>query len=49
MQTEEEFQIEKSKLVQEQKNKILEYYSKKENQIKMAKHMWVLLIPSKTY
>ncbi|VDP99400.1 unnamed protein product [Trichobilharzia regenti] len=38
---EEEFQIEKSRLVQNQRLKIMEYYAKKEKQIELTKKMWV--------
>lgn len=38
---EEEFQIEKSRLVQNQRLKIMEFYAKKEKQLELAKKMWV--------
>lgn len=40
-QAEEEFQIEKSRLVQSQRMKIMEYYSRKEKQIELSKKMLV--------
>ncbi len=36
---EEEFQIEKSRLVQNQRLKIMEFYAKKEKQLELAKKM----------
>lgn len=36
---EEEFQIEKSRLVQNQRLKIMEFYTKKEKQLELAKKM----------
>ena len=41
MQAEEEFNIEKGRLVQTQRLKIMEYYEKKEKQIEQQKKMWV--------
>lgn len=40
-QAEEEFNIEKGRLVQTQRVKIMEYYEKKEKQIEQHKKMWV--------
>lgn len=42
LQAEEEFNIEKGRLVQTQRVKIMEYYEKKEKQIEQHKKMWVL-------
>lgn len=39
-QAEEEFNIEKGRLVQTQRVKIMEYYEKKEKQIEQHKKMW---------
>lgn len=39
-QAEEEFNIEKGRLVQTQRVKIMEYYEKKEKQIEQQKKMW---------
>lgn len=39
-QAEEEFNIEKGRLVQTQRLKIMEYYEKKEKQIEQHKKMW---------
>lgn len=41
-QAEEEFNIEKGRLVQTQRVKIMEYYEKKEKQIEQHKKMWVV-------
>lgn len=41
LQAEEEFNIEKGRLVQTQRLKIMEYYEKKEKQIEQQKKMWV--------
>lgn len=41
LQAEEEFNIEKGRLVQTQRVKIMEYYEKKEKQIEQHKKMWV--------
>lgn len=41
-QAEEEFNIEKGRLVQTQRLKIMEYYEKKEKQIEQQKKMWVM-------
>ena len=41
---EEEFNIEKGRLVQTQRLKIMEYYEKKEKQIEQQKKMWALKI-----
>ena len=38
---EEEFNIEKSRLFQEQKLKIIEFYEKKEKQVELQRRMWV--------
>ena len=38
-QAEEEFNIEKGRLVQQQRVKIMEYYEKKEKQIELQKKM----------
>ncbi len=43
LQAEEEFNIEKGRLVQTQRLKIMEYYEKKEKQIEQQKKMWVWL------
>lgn len=42
LQAEEEFNIEKGRLVQTQRVKIMEYYEKKEKQIEQHKKMWVV-------
>lgn len=42
LQAEEEFNIEKGRLVQTQRLKIMEYYEKKEKQIEQQKKMWVM-------
>lgn len=42
---EEEFNIEKSRLFQEQKLKIIEFYEKKEKQVELQRRMWVCAIP----
>lgn len=39
---EEEFNIEKGRLVQQQRLKIMEYYEKKEKQVELQKKMYVL-------
>lgn len=41
LQAEEEFNIEKGRLVQTQRVKIMEYYEKKDKQIEQHKKMWV--------
>lgn len=41
-QADEEFNIEKGRLVQTQRVKIMEYYEKKEKQIEQHKKMWVV-------
>lgn len=38
---EEEFNIEKGRLVQQQRLKIMEYYEKKEKQVELQKKMYV--------
>ena len=38
---EEEFNIEKGRLVHQQRLKIMEYYERKEKQVEMQKKMWV--------
>lgn len=38
---EEEFNIEKGRLVQEQRLKIMEFYEKKEKQVELQRRMWV--------
>ena len=38
---EEEFNIEKGRLVQQQRIKIMEYYERKEKQVELQKKMWV--------
>ena len=38
-QAEEEFNIEKGRLVQQQRVKIMEYYERKEKQVELAKKM----------
>lgn len=38
---EEEFNIEKGRLVQQQRLKIMEYYERKEKQVELQKKMWV--------
>ena len=43
LQAEEEFNIEKGRLVQTQRVKIMEYYEKKEKQIEQHKKMWVVI------
>jgi V-type H+-transporting ATPase subunit E len=40
---EEEFNIEKGRLVQQQRLKIMEYYERKEKQVELLKKMCVLL------
>lgn len=40
---EEEFNIEKGRLVQQQRLKIMEYYEKKEKQVELQKKMYVLV------
>jgi V-type H+-transporting ATPase subunit E len=40
---EEEFNIEKGRLVQQQRLKIMEYYERKEKQVELLKKMYVLL------
>lgn len=42
LQAEEEFNIEKGRLVQTQRVKIMKYYEKKEKQIEQHKKMWVV-------
>lgn len=39
MQAEEEFNIEKGRLVQEQRLKIMEYFDKKEKQVELQRKM----------
>lgn len=39
---EEEFNIEKGRLVQEQRLKIMEFYEKKEKQVELKRRMWVI-------
>ena len=39
LQAEEEFNIEKGRLVQQQRVKIMEYYDRKEKQIELQKKM----------
>lgn len=39
---EEEFNIEKGRLVQQQRLKIMEYFEKKEKQVELQKKMYVL-------
>lgn len=46
LQAEEEFNIEKGRLVQTQRLKIMEYYEKKEKQIEQQKKMLVTLFLS---
>ena len=46
IQAEEEFNIEKGRLVQQQRVKIMEYYERKEKQIELQKKMYVLDISS---
>lgn len=41
---EEEFNIEKGRLVQNQRLKIMEYYERKEKQVELQKKMLVLII-----
>ena len=41
---EEEFNIEKGRLVQQQRLKIMEYYEKKEKQVELQKKMYVCKI-----
>lgn len=41
---EEEFNIEKGRLVQQQRLKIMEYYEKKEKQVELQKKMYVKLL-----
>ena len=41
LQAEEEFNIEKGRLVQTQRLKIMGYYEKKEKQIEQHKKVWV--------
>ncbi len=43
-QAEEEFNIEKGRLVQQQRVKIMEFYERKEKQIELQKKMWVSLL-----
>lgn len=43
---EEEFNIEKGRLVQEQRLKIMEFYEKKEKQVELKRRMWVINIDS---
>lgn len=38
---EEEFNIEKGRLVQQQRLKIMEFYERKEKQVELQKKMWV--------
>lgn len=45
-QAEEEFNIEKGRLVQQQRVKIMEYYERKEKQIELQKKMYVKVISS---
>lgn len=40
---EEEFNIEKGRLVQQQRLKIMEYYERKEKQVELLKKMYVFL------
>lgn len=40
---EEEFNIEKGRLVQQQRLKIMEYYEKKEKQVELQKKMYVTI------
>lgn len=42
LQAEEEFNIEKGRLVQTQRVKIMEYFEKKDKQIEQHKKMWVI-------
>lgn len=39
---EEEFNIEKGRLVQQQRLKIMEYYERKEKQVELLKKMYIL-------
>lgn len=41
---EEEFNIEKGRLVQHQRLKIMEYFERKEKQVELQKKMWVCLL-----
>lgn len=41
---EEEFNIEKGRLVQQQRLKIMEYYEKKEKQVELQKKMYVIVL-----
>lgn len=43
---EEEFNIEKGRLVQQQRLKIMEYYEKREKQVELQKKMLVYFLPS---
>ena len=47
-QAEEEFNIEKGRLVQQQRVKIMEYYERKEKQVELAKKMYVKLVYRKS-
>lgn len=49
LQAEEEFNIEKGRLVQTQRLKIMEYYEKKEKQIEQQKKMWVVARHHRTH
>ena len=40
-QAEEEFNIEKGRLVQQQRIKIMEFYERKQKQVDLQKKMWV--------
>jgi len=40
---EEEFNIEKGRLVQQQRLKIMEYYEKKEKQVELQKKMYIYI------
>lgn len=40
---EEEFNIEKGRLVQQQRIKIMEYYERKEKQVELQKKMYVII------
>jgi len=42
-QADEEFNIEKGRLVQQQRLKVMEYYERKEKQIELQKKMYVCL------